>query len=186
MKIAIHPYASEWPVVFEYEKYILLQALSELGVIIEHVGSTAVPNLSAKPVIDIMIGVPADHSIEDVIEPLIKLGYIYVRKYELFTPERRFFIRMDEHIKLDKTVVDLHDAAFDQAEYEHTHHIHVVPWGSKIWNDHIKFRDHLRNNASARLAYELLKKQLAENEWKSIIEYARAKSTFIQTILKET
>lgn len=183
LKIALHPYATEWPVIYEYEKYLLLQALNVPQIDIEHIGSTAVPGLSAKPVIDIMIGIPGDHPLDLTVKPLLDIGYIYVRYYEQFEPEQKFFIRIDDQHKPEKNIIDRKDDQINRDGFEHTHHLHVVQKDSQCWHDHLKFRNHLRNHPADRLVYELLKKQLADNEWETISDYTRAKTNFIKMIL---
>lgn len=182
MKIAIHPYAKEWPVIFRYEDHTLKRALDIPGMCVEHIGSTAVPGLSAKPVIDVLIGIPADYPLDSVVEPLLDVRYIYVPYYENFTPQRRFFIRVDDDSGINKKIIDSKESLVANIGVEQTH-IHTVHYDSRFWRDTIKFRDHLRNNPADRLVYELLKKQLAENEWETANDYARAKSNFIEMIL---
>jgi GrpB-like predicted nucleotidyltransferase (UPF0157 family) len=94
-----------------------------------------------------------------------------------------FFIRLDDDSNGSKKIIE--DGADDFAKYEglgHTH-ISVVHHDSKFLKDTIKFRDHLRNNPADRLVYELLKKQLAENDWENIHDYTIAKTNFIDMIL---
>ena len=183
MKVALQSYATEWPVIFEYEKYLLQRVLQIPGIDIEHVGSTAVPGLSAKPVIDILVGMPQMHSLDDALEPMLSLGYVYVKYYERFIPDRRFLVRTSSQ-HMDKTnIIETEEEFLEWQTVEHTHHVHVVHYGSQYWNDHLKFRDHLRHNPADRLVYELLKKQLSDNDWESINDYVKAKTSFINMIL---
>lgn len=165
-KIVIAPYNPEWPTIFWHEYTLLIATLITWDVAIEHIGSTAVQGLSAKPIIDILIGV---HSLADVnaafITALKNLGYEYVPEYEQEIPERRYFRK-------------------DNAEGIRTHQIHVTQKNSPFWQRHIQFRDYLRMHPEAAHEYEILKQQLAMQHTDTQ-EYARAKNEFIKKIEKK-
>ena len=142
--ITLVPYNSNWPLLFESEKPKILAAVGETIADIEHIGSTAIPGISAKPVIDILVGVK---TLEDFnhqhIKAIESLGYDYVKTYEIDLPFRRFFSKNDKN-------------------QTRTHHIHLVNYNSAWWQRHILFRDYLRQNNSAAKEYEALKIQLAK------------------------
>lgn len=162
MKIILKPYDESWPGNFRAERNRLMQVIDQPGLQIEHIGSTAVPGLAAKPVIDILIGIH-DFKESDSLIPLISsLGYDYISEYEAEFPDRRFFLKDENGIR--------------------THHIHLVQTGSVFWKRHLGFRDHLRQNLDDRIAYESLKYQLARREWQHRNKYAEAKSDFIRKI----
>ncbi len=151
--------------MFEEEKQLLQAVLGEGSVEVEHIGSTAVNGLAAKPIIDIMIGLP-DFSVADKLVPRIEaLGYEYIKKYEDEMPFRRFFVKNRKGIR--------------------THHIHMVEINSEFWGRHLLFRDYLRQNPEIMNEYAALKKQLAEREWVDVNEYADAKTEFIRGIENE-
>lgn len=148
--------------MFEDEKRILQTALGDVEAQIEHIGSTAVAGLAAKPVIDLMVGL-ADFSIADQVVPKIEaLGYEYIQKYEDVMPFRRFLIKEQGGIR--------------------THQIHMVGIGGEFWERHLLFRDYLRQNPGIAEQYASLKKELAEREWVDVNEYAKAKTEFIREI----
>jgi GrpB-like predicted nucleotidyltransferase (UPF0157 family) len=164
MKIEIVEYRQEWAQLFQKEKTALDAALRPAKVVIEHVGSTAVPGLAAKPIIDIMIGL-VDFSIANsLVPPIIALGYDYIAEYEAVMPERRYFQK-----NMDK---------------KRTHHIHLVEIGSEFWDRLLLFRDYLCMNASAMQEYAKLKKSLATREWQDMNEYAYAKTAFVKDMEK--
>ena len=102
------------------------EAIGSVVVEITHMGSTAIPNITAKPVIDIMVGVRRLEDVDmRVLEKLANLGYVYIKKYEEGMPYRRFFQR-------------------DNAAGVRTHHIHLVEMQSDFWRRHLLFRDYLR------------------------------------------
>jgi GrpB-like predicted nucleotidyltransferase (UPF0157 family) len=167
MKIIIQSYDRNWPALFEEEKARLAAALSEHITSIQHIGSTSVPGLGAKPIIDIMIAVPSlAEADEFCIQPITALGYEYVKEFEAETPQRRYFRKQN-------------------AEGAPTHHIHLVRINSDWWVDHLLFRDYLRGNSEVRRAYDALKRQLAEREWESRDDYTQTKSGFIQQVMEE-
>jgi GrpB-like predicted nucleotidyltransferase (UPF0157 family) len=161
MKIVIAPYDEKWPLVFDAEKARLDSALGGHALSIQHIGSTSVPGLGAKPIIDIMIAVRTlEESDQFCIQPIVALGYEYVKEFEQETPHRRYFRK-------------------SSADGIRTHHIHMVVINSEWWGNHLLFRDYLRANAESRRAYEAHKRQLAEREWNTGSDYAEAKTDFI-------
>ncbi|MCK4723405.1 MAG: GrpB family protein, partial [Dehalococcoidia bacterium] len=89
--VGIVNYDPQWPVLYEEEKGRILDVIGRRIAAIEHIGSTAVPELAAKPIIDIMIAVRRLADADECIEPLQDIGYEYVREFEVEMPERRFF-----------------------------------------------------------------------------------------------
>jgi len=162
MKVSVVEYRPQWREMFEEEMQLLQAVLGEVSAKVEHIGSTAVNGLAAKPVIDIMIGLP-DFSVADKLVPRIEApGYEYINKYEDEMPFRRFFVKNRNGIR--------------------THQIHMVETDSGFWIRHLSFRDYLRQNPEAANKYAALKQQLAEREWEDVNEYADAKSEFIKSI----
>jgi GrpB-like predicted nucleotidyltransferase (UPF0157 family) len=154
-----------WPILFDEERRRLQAALSGLALRIDHNGSTAVPGLAAKPVIDIQISVRSLVPIDMYRTPLQRLGYLHEpHADDAFCP---FFHR--------------------PATWPHTHHIHVVAAGGEEEARTLAFRDYLRDHADVRTAYAALKGQLAPQfsaaEFGSRQAYADAKSEFIEQII---
>ncbi|MBI5838850.1 MAG: GrpB family protein [Chloroflexi bacterium] len=163
-RINIVDYNPEWPELFKIEKKKLLTAIGDYVAAIEHIGSTAVPGLAAKPVIDILIGVRTlTEADRYCIEPITGLGYEYVKAFEKDTPYRRYFRK-------------------DSRDGDRTHQIHLVEHGRDWWKRHLAFRDYLRVHVDAREAYERLKRDLATREFETVSDYANAKSEFIKAI----
>lgn len=162
MRITIVAYNSEWPEYFGQERTRLANALAGIDAVIEHIGSTAVPGLAAKPIIDLMIGLP-DFAVADHLVPRItNLGYEYIARHEQVMPERRFF-KKEEHGAT-------------------THHIHMVGFATSFWERHIRFRDYLRDHPEAASAYAAFKQKLATQDWQDGSAYAQAKTEFIAKI----
>jgi GrpB-like predicted nucleotidyltransferase (UPF0157 family) len=154
-KIVIADYDARWPTVFEGERDRIRHALGDLALRIEHIGSTAVPGLAAKPIIDVLVAVedPDDGAILRAME---SAGYaLRVRE-----PGHRMFRTSARDV-----------------------HVHV--WGAEDPEIelYLAFREQLRRSVDDRRAYELLKRDLAAREWADMNEYAYAKGELIGTIL---
>jgi GrpB-like predicted nucleotidyltransferase (UPF0157 family) len=132
--------------------------------VVEHIGSTAVPGLDGKGVIDILIGVDNENQINDAAQILAKNGYFYGRGKS--DDSGRVFMASSE---LDTTEGDLH--------------LHLVLKTSNDFNDFIKFRDFLRQNPSEARKYSDLKYKMAERVGSDREEYKKQKSDFIEGIL---
>jgi len=163
-RIILVDYNAKWPKFFEEEKKLLLKSIGQFVEQIEHIGSTSIPDLSAKPVIDILIGV---HSLAaadaQCIEPIKKLGYRHVFQYEREFPFRRYF-----------TKNSLQGG-------RRTHQIHLIETTHPWFKRHIMFRDYLRAHPSERIAYEQFKRQLVRR-FTNTNNYADAKTDFIKEI----
>ena len=163
--LEVVPYDSSWPSAFDAEARRLRIALGSLAVRIEHNGSTSIPGLAAKPIIDIQISVAALHPIAAYGERLRTAAYVHVPDADdSFCP---FFHR--------------------PSEWPHTHHVHVVQAGGAEERRTLAFRDYLREHADAAREYERLKRNLlvgiAPADRESREAYARAKSAFIEQIV---
>ncbi len=160
-QVSIVPYDPEWPGRFGEERRILAAVFAGSDAIIEHVGSTAVPGLGAKPVIDVLIGVPILVEVESRIPALEGAGYEHVAEYEEQLPDRRYFRK----------------PRFGARAF----HVHCVVTGSHFWTHHLAFRDYLRAHPESAAAYYEFKRELARrvSKW----EYTAAKGPFIESIL---
>lgn len=162
-EIILLEYDSEWTKKFQEEKEFLLKIIGEYFCgSIEHIGSTAVPGLIAKPVIDIMFGVKSLQASKSAIKVLIQNGYNYFPYKE---DVMHWFCKPSPEIR--------------------THHLHLVPFESNLWNERIKFRDILRKEALMADEYVLLKKSLAAKYKDDREAYTKEKSFFIKQILNK-
>lgn len=162
MKVTVERYDPNWTDRFRKEEQLLKQQLSDVEATIEHIGSTAVEGLCAKPTIDMMIGLKQFEMADRLIDSLEALGYEYMDRYNDVMPHRRFFQKSKDGVR--------------------THHIHMVEVASDFWVRHLRFRDHLRECKEDRDRYAQLKMQLAERDWNDRNEYALAKTGFIRMI----
>lgn len=159
--IVVVDYDPRWPATYEEDRRAILEALGVMVRGVEHVGSTAVPGLAAKPIIDIMLGV-APEDLDRIIEPLRRIGYEYNPDWEISMPHRRLFGR-------------------PRAEGATARHLHAVVHGSEFWVRHLRFRDYLRAHSEVAAEYGLLKKSLAAAHPGSI-DYTFSKTEFIRAV----
>jgi GrpB-like predicted nucleotidyltransferase (UPF0157 family) len=150
-----------WADEFRVEAERIARACHELEIRLEHVGSTAIPGLSAKPIIDIAAGVAPRADRAPYIQTLKELGYEHKGAYGI--PGRDYFRRGSPD----------------------SHHVHMYSWSSDSWHDHLIFRDHLRANPAVMLEYEILKRQLAHTYANDRRKYQSEKGPFIQAVLRE-
>ena len=162
--IRIVDYDPEWPAMYDTEKELILSTVGELVVGIEHVGSTSVPGLGAKPIIDIMAAVLRLEDTVHIIGPLRSIGYTYVPQYEEFIPERRYFLK--------------------RAEEPASHHLHVVEPTTAFWEDHLLFRDYLRASPKEAKDYDLFKRELASEITQDRVAFTNGKTPFIEPALE--
>ena len=164
-RVRIVAWQPEWPRLFEEERARLSRVFDGVEVAIEHVGSTSVAGLAAKPIIDICVGVASLEIVEARIPGLEALGYSYVPRYEAQMPERRYFRRPADHPR--------------------SHHVHCFVKGGVDWSRHIRFRDRLRASPALVAEYAGLKRRLAEAHGDDRAGYTEAKSSFIEAALAE-
>ena len=158
--VVIVPYDPGWPGRFKEEEKELRQTLSAWLVgPIEHIGSTAIPGLAAKPVIDIMAGVDTLDTSRPAIAALTVLGYCYA-PYR--ADSEHWFCKPSPAFR--------------------THHLHLIPFESPRWSEAIAFRDYLRRHSQIAAEYEDLKRRLADEHRLDREAYTEAKGPFIARV----
>lgn len=161
--ITLIPYSIQWQQCFEEEKAKLEKILNHCRPVIEHIGSTAIPEIYAKPIIDILIGISNFKSNEtEIIEKIERLGYMYNSKFEDEFPYRRYFQKNDD-------------------EGKRTHQIHLVNYPSAWFEKYILFRNYLRTHSESAISYSNHKLELA-TKFDDSLAYARAKTDFCRKI----
>jgi GrpB-like predicted nucleotidyltransferase (UPF0157 family) len=158
-------YDPRWPIEFDVERRRIAAALGALALRIEHNGSTAVPGLAAKPIIDIQISVARLQPLEPYVSALSALGYVHVPH-----PDDRFCPFLQR-----------------PASWPHTHHVHLVEAGGEEERRTLAFRDRLRARPELAAEYEALKRDLAARypltDPSAREKYAASKSAFIERVL---
>jgi GrpB-like predicted nucleotidyltransferase (UPF0157 family) len=163
-RVLIVDYDPGWPGRFEQERARLAEALAPYALAIEHIGSTAVPGMPAKPTIDIAVGLARLGDAPRCIERMQRLGYEYVSEFEKELPERRYF---------RKGLTESQQA---------THHVHMTEVGSEFWDADILFRDWLRGHEEDATAYAAVKRELAARHGSDREGYTDAKTPFVRAV----
>ncbi len=160
--VYVIPYFPSWPKHFEAERALLEQVLAPWLVgPIEHVGSTAIPGLAAKPVIDIMAGVSDLASSRPAIDALRELQYMHWP----YKPDVMHWL-------------------CKPSDAQRTHHLHLIPFESSHWKQRLAFRDYLRSHPDVAAQYASLKKRLALRHRNDRAAYTEAKAPFIEKVVE--
>ncbi len=167
--ISIEPYQKRWESEFLLLKQEFTDVLRELILGIEHVGSTSVKGLGAKPILDIDIVIFDKSVFSEVVEKLTKIGYIH--KGDLGIEGREAFARTDIHVPWG-----------NNSKQWMEHHLYVCTSDNKELHRHLTFRNYLRSHVEVANKYEQLKMHLAKTA-KSREEYTEAKTEFINHVL---
>jgi GrpB-like predicted nucleotidyltransferase (UPF0157 family) len=161
-RIQVVEYNPEWPDLFRQLRDRIWPSVRDIAVAIEHVGSTAVPGLGAKPIIDLDVVIPSRSDVPLMVTRLGRLGYEY--RGDLGIEDREAFWTPDN---------------------QPPHHLYVCPQDSIALRNHIALRDHLRAHPSDVVTYFGLKKQLVERYAYQIDRYVAGKTEFILSILAQ-
>jgi len=163
-RIVVCDYDPSWPAQFEEERDRLSGVLQATVVSIEHIGSTSVPGLAAKPIIDLLLGVRSLEQARATLPDLFTgLGYRHMVKYEAWLPDVMLFRR--------------------GMPGPWTHHAHVVEEGSDLWNEYVGLRDYLRRHEDIAAAYGDLKRSLAVLFGDDIAGFREAKRPFVREMV---
>lgn len=160
--VYVRPYDAAWPELYRAEVARVETFLSAEGIdlVFEHTGSTAISGMRAKPVIDILAGMPDPGVRQRAVVKLQMAGYVYRVDQEI---ETRDFFRRGEPRK---------------------YHLHLTAVGSSFWRDHLAFRDFLRSNPETATAYALLKTELAVRYPRDRAAYIAGKTAFVEEVLR--
>jgi GrpB-like predicted nucleotidyltransferase (UPF0157 family) len=162
-ELVLSEYQDAWPRQFLQVSEHLRSVFPLPGATYEHIGSTSIPGLCAKPVLDIVLGVSALREAEAAISAFGFTGFIYRPEYETAIPDRRYFVRAEgQTLRV---------------------HLHAVLLGGLLWQQHLYFRDQLRCDALLREEYAILKRGLAVAHAGDKAAYTEAKAPFIRRVL---
>jgi len=170
-KLKVVDHDPEWDMIFQDLKETYLEHLDNLILDVEHVGSTAVPGLCAKPCLDIDLVIEDYSELQEIIDRLSDLGYRY--QGDLGITGREAFRRIDDMVPWDGTKSKMMD-----------HHLYVCPKDSKELKRHIAFRDSLKDDPELKEEYCNLKKALVSKYRRDRAAYTEAKTKFIERVLE--
>ena len=163
--VHIVTYDPSWPALFAEERNLILQAVGQCIEEVEHVGSTAIPGLDAKPVIDLIVGLEDMAYADSCIEPLTNLGYSYWAEGAQL--HHHLFVRF-----------------VDPAMSARTHNLHLVEAGGQYWEERLFFRDYLRKHPETATEYAELKHRLATRHRDDREAYTEAKADFVSEVVR--
>jgi len=161
-ELRVSPYREEWKNLFEIEKRDIKKIIGDYIKDIQHVGSTSIPGMPAKPILDIAIAVKDFEEARICIKPLCDMGYTF--KGENGIPRRHYFLKGEPC----------------------THHIHLLEKISEEWERLILFRDYLRANQKTAEEYKELKRNLSEKLQGDRKAYQAAKSDFVASVIRKS
>ena len=164
-RVTVAPHSGLWASAYEAERKRLSDGLRDLVVDIQHVGSTAVPDLCAKPIIDIAIAVSDMSCFGQITERLTAMGYAY--EVDAGSEGGHIFVR-------------------ESAPGITTHHVHVVELNDEQWKNYLHFRDRLRQEPALREEYSRLKLSLGQRYAQDREGYTSAKAEFINGVISRT
>ena len=152
----------QWANAFEFEKQFLKKMLGDVVIDIQHIGSTAVQGLAAKPIIDMLMAIESLRKVSSITPHLENAGYTYRENGS--DGIQMLFVKGPEALR--------------------THYLHITPLGSSVWQNAITFRDYLRNHPDVADDYQKLKESLASTHASNREKYTSGKSGFIHSVLK--
>jgi GrpB-like predicted nucleotidyltransferase (UPF0157 family) len=161
--VKLVPYDPKWKELYEREKKVILKAIGNKIKNIVHNGSTAIPGISAKPIIDILIGVSSLKKAKQLIKPLQKIGYELMHDG---TIKNRLFFAKGPDVK-------------------RTHYISIVDINSAEWSGNVAFGNYLRKHRNTAKEYDKLKHKLSKKYPDNRNAYTSAKEKFIASIIKK-
>lgn len=163
--VKLSSYSNTWKSLYKKEKGILKSTLKNYIKIIDiqHVGSTSIPKLKAKPIIDIAIGIQILKDGKKCVKSLEKLGYEY--EHDAGVKGRHFFAKGPEKNR--------------------THYLHIEKHNGKLWQNHILFRNYLKRFANIRKEYQKIKEIAADKYKNDRVAYSKEKSKFIDDTVKK-
>lgn len=163
--VVVVPYDCQWPVLFAAERDSLLALLPQSFIALEHIGSTAVPDLCAKPIIDILGGVSSMTIVQSIVSPLRTLGYVPASEFTNTVTDHNWFMRWSSGHR--------------------THQLHVVLHGGIHWRQRLLFRDALRSDSKLAQRYAALKRDLASKHRNDRDAYTSGKSEFVLSVARD-
>ena len=156
------PYDPAWPHRFAREAERIRAAIGNWSLAIEHIGSTSVPGLVAKPILDLAIAVGSEADADACIAPMLGLGYAYRGPYG-DDPRRRYYVRDEDGKRMS--------------------HVHLYVLPAAAWAEHLAFRDALRSDSALAAAYAAEKYRVADSVGWVKAAYSLAKGPFIERVL---
>jgi GrpB-like predicted nucleotidyltransferase (UPF0157 family) len=162
-KVKVVPYRPEWAAIYVRERDLIQAALDGAIAGIEHIGSTSIPGMPSKPILDIMVIMHCNAEIGQLVDGLCTIGYHYEPDEPV--PERHFFVKPPLPVP------------------HRTHHLSLTTAGSSFWRNNVAFREYMLNHADEAVEYGALKTDLATRHPDDRAAYTAAKQPYIRRVL---
>ncbi|BBL59838.1 GrpB family protein [Methylomonas koyamae] len=180
MKVTIEPYNPRWQGDFCRHKLTIESAIGHLLGSVDHIGSTSLGDIAAKPIIDVLVGITDQSLLDETIEPILNAGYTYIEKFTPGMPYRRFFVKLTPLSgKPLPSILATNDVLSFGVDYNTVVNIHAIEQGSYHWMRHIAFRDYLLAHPDVRIEYERLKLEIVKIDFSDPLDYNAHKEGFI-------
>lgn len=163
--VQLMEYDSTWPARFDAERERLLERFPAALIDVQHIGSTAIPGMPAKPIIDVMAGVASMAMTDALFEPILDHGYVTSVEFNAGLTDRRWFMR--------------------HANGRRTHHLHVVVHNGELWRQRLAFRDALCADPTQAKRYAAFKRKLASRHHADREAYTQAKGEFVRSVIAQ-
>ncbi|WP_210610584.1 GrpB family protein [Priestia flexa] len=169
-------YETKWPVLYAFEKEKVTSMLKDFSIEVHHIGSTAVPNMVASPIIDVLIGVQRSEDLKSVIEILQNGPYVYIE-------ESNIFIALKDEASLSHypKYIKQNDFYCQMPNHIQHAHLYVTAINSTFWNDCLLFQDELKRSERFQEGYIEMKHKLASSYWNDSSQYKEGKQAYIQS-----
>ncbi|MES2950375.1 MAG: GrpB family protein [Pseudomonadota bacterium] len=164
--VSLQAYDTQWPALFLAERARLIALFPAQLLDVQHFGSTAIPGMPAKPIIDLLGGVESMAVADALVPPLLRSGYTTSAEFNATLTDRRWLMRW--------------------ADGRRTHHLHLVVMGSAEWQRRLHFRDALRADANLAERYAQLKSGLAAQHRTDREAYTQAKTEFVLSVVGDS
>lgn len=163
-EVHLEDYNAKWSTLFLTEESLIQDCIADSfeKIFIEHIGSTAVPGLIAKPIIDIMLGITEYPPPPLLIEKIVSLGYEYLK--EASVADRLYFIKRNVQ----------------------SYNLHIVKQNDQIWNNNLQFRDRLRSRPDIAVNYAQLKRDIFNRGTTTLLAYSVQKANFIIELIQKS
>lgn len=168
-------YETKWPVLYAFEKEKVTSMLKDFSIEVKHIGSTAIPNMSASPIIDVLIGIQRSEDLTSVIEILQNGPYVYIE-------EMNIFIALKDEASLShypKYIKENDSYCAIPTHIQHAH-LYVTAVDSAFWDGCLAFQDELKKSERLQEGYIDLKNKLASSYWNNYERYMEEKQAYIQ------
>jgi GrpB-like predicted nucleotidyltransferase (UPF0157 family) len=163
--VQLRPHDPAWARAFDRERARLQALLAGTILAVEHIGSTAIAGLLAKPIIDMMAGVASLEGVDAQLDRLCDNGYTTSREFNATLTDRKWLMRWKDGRR--------------------THHLHIVVHGGAQWLDRLAFRDALRSDPALAARYAALKADLAATHASDREAYTKAKAEFVRAVVAD-